>query len=233
MRDAVRNRIESHREMLRHYDHPLLMLQHLIWHEGYHHGQIKLTLKMAGRAIRGQGDRSADVERVDEEGQEGIEGFHPRATEGTESSEPVPPERTAARGGKRHGDDDSPRASCLRRHGGYTSTSRYPPTALFGGLEVVEIKGRVRAPDRAPEEQPDSIEVEITSHGADRNTVNRGDKLRRGDPNLEQVPTVRPRHSRGRFSNAGATPHVMSRIPVGNIDLPVNVRIRGVCEAES
>jgi len=49
VRDAVRNRIESHREMLRHYDHPLLMLQHLIWHEGYHHGQIKLTLKMAGR----------------------------------------------------------------------------------------------------------------------------------------------------------------------------------------
>ena len=49
VRDAVRNRIESHREMLHHYDHPLLMLQHLIWHEGYHHGQIKLTLKMAGR----------------------------------------------------------------------------------------------------------------------------------------------------------------------------------------
>ena len=49
VRDAVRNRIESNREMLRHYDHPLLMLQHLIWHEGYHHGQIKLTLKMAGR----------------------------------------------------------------------------------------------------------------------------------------------------------------------------------------
>ena len=40
---------QSGREMLRHYDHPLLMLQHLIWHEGYHHGQIKLTLKMAGR----------------------------------------------------------------------------------------------------------------------------------------------------------------------------------------
>ncbi len=49
VRDAVRDRIESGREMLRHYDHPLLMLQHLIWHEGYHHGQIKLTLKMAGQ----------------------------------------------------------------------------------------------------------------------------------------------------------------------------------------
>ena len=51
VRDAVRNRIETGREMETHYDHPLLMLQHLIWHEGYHHGQIKLTLKMAGQAF--------------------------------------------------------------------------------------------------------------------------------------------------------------------------------------
>src|SRR6185436_2666015 len=51
VRDAVKNRIETGREMNRHYDHPILMLQHLIWHEGYHHGQIKLTLKMAGRPI--------------------------------------------------------------------------------------------------------------------------------------------------------------------------------------
>ena len=51
VRDAVRNRIETGREMIRHYDHPLLMLQHLIWHEGYHHGQIKLTLKLAGRPL--------------------------------------------------------------------------------------------------------------------------------------------------------------------------------------
>jgi uncharacterized damage-inducible protein DinB len=27
------------------------MLQHMIWHEGYHHGQIKLALKLAGRPI--------------------------------------------------------------------------------------------------------------------------------------------------------------------------------------
>jgi len=51
VRDAVKDRIDSRREMLLHYDHPLLMLQHLIWHEGYHHGQIKLTLKMAGRPL--------------------------------------------------------------------------------------------------------------------------------------------------------------------------------------
>ena len=51
VRDAVRNRIDTGREMNRHYDHPLLMLQHLIWHEGYHHGQIKRTLKLAGRPL--------------------------------------------------------------------------------------------------------------------------------------------------------------------------------------
>ena len=49
VRDAVKSRFESGRAMDRHYDHPILMLQHLIWHEGYHHGQIKVALKMAGR----------------------------------------------------------------------------------------------------------------------------------------------------------------------------------------
>jgi uncharacterized damage-inducible protein DinB len=49
VRDAVHSRLEAGRGMDRHYDHPLLMLQHLIWHEGYHHGQIKLALKAAGR----------------------------------------------------------------------------------------------------------------------------------------------------------------------------------------
>ena len=49
VRDAVEGRLKSGRAMDRHYDHPLLMFQHLIWHEGYHHGQIKLALKMAGK----------------------------------------------------------------------------------------------------------------------------------------------------------------------------------------
>jgi uncharacterized damage-inducible protein DinB len=49
VRDAVEGRLKAGREMDTHYDHPILMLQHLIWHEGYHHGQIKLALKMAGR----------------------------------------------------------------------------------------------------------------------------------------------------------------------------------------
>jgi uncharacterized damage-inducible protein DinB len=51
VREAVEARTTSGREMERHYDHPILMLQHLIWHEGYHHGQIKLALKLAGQPI--------------------------------------------------------------------------------------------------------------------------------------------------------------------------------------
>jgi uncharacterized damage-inducible protein DinB len=51
VRDAVKGRVEAGREMELHYDHPILLLQHMIWHEGYHHGQIKLALKLAGRPI--------------------------------------------------------------------------------------------------------------------------------------------------------------------------------------
>ena len=49
VRDAVKDRVESGRAMNVRYDHPILLLQHMIWHEGYHHGQIKLALKMAGQ----------------------------------------------------------------------------------------------------------------------------------------------------------------------------------------
>jgi uncharacterized damage-inducible protein DinB len=51
VRNAIKTRVESGREMNLHYDHPVLFLQHMIWHEGYHHGQIKLTLKLAGHPI--------------------------------------------------------------------------------------------------------------------------------------------------------------------------------------
>ena len=51
VRRAVKSRLESGRQMQLHYDHPVLLLQHMIWHEGYHHGQIKLTLKLAGRPV--------------------------------------------------------------------------------------------------------------------------------------------------------------------------------------
>ncbi len=33
------------------YDHPVLLLQHMLWHEGYHVGQIKLALKAIGYAM--------------------------------------------------------------------------------------------------------------------------------------------------------------------------------------
>jgi uncharacterized damage-inducible protein DinB len=48
VRNAVRGKLASGRDMDLHYDHPILLLQHMVWHEGYHHGQIKLALKLAG-----------------------------------------------------------------------------------------------------------------------------------------------------------------------------------------
>jgi uncharacterized damage-inducible protein DinB len=51
VRDAVKSRVETGRGMNVHYDHPILLLQHMIWHEGYHHGQMKLALKVAGRPL--------------------------------------------------------------------------------------------------------------------------------------------------------------------------------------
>ena len=51
VRDAVRGRLLAGRDMELHYDHPILLLQHMIWHEGYHHGQIKLALKAVGHAF--------------------------------------------------------------------------------------------------------------------------------------------------------------------------------------
>jgi len=54
VRDAVQNRVETGQDMILHYDHPILLLQHMVWHEGYHHGQIKLALKAAGRPIADQ-----------------------------------------------------------------------------------------------------------------------------------------------------------------------------------
>ncbi|MCG3183234.1 MAG: hypothetical protein ICCCNLDF_01320 [Planctomycetes bacterium] len=48
---ATRGRIDSGKPMNLHYDHPLLMIQHLLWHEAYHLGQIKLALKLSGLAM--------------------------------------------------------------------------------------------------------------------------------------------------------------------------------------
>jgi uncharacterized damage-inducible protein DinB len=49
VRDAVKSRVETGRNMDLDFDHPVLLIQLLIFHEGYHHGQIKLALKAAGR----------------------------------------------------------------------------------------------------------------------------------------------------------------------------------------
>jgi len=51
VRDAVKGRLEAGGDMDLHYDHPILLLQHMVWHEGYHHGQIKLALKLIGLTI--------------------------------------------------------------------------------------------------------------------------------------------------------------------------------------
>lgn len=51
VRDAVKSKVEAGQEMDTHYDHPILLLQHMLWHEGYHHGQIKLALKLAGQPL--------------------------------------------------------------------------------------------------------------------------------------------------------------------------------------
>jgi uncharacterized damage-inducible protein DinB len=49
VRDAVKSRVEAGRDMDLHYDQTILLLQHVVWREGYHHGQIKLARKVAGR----------------------------------------------------------------------------------------------------------------------------------------------------------------------------------------
>ena len=51
VRGAVQTKLEHNQQMEVFYDHPILMLQHLIWHDAYHHGQIKLALKLAGRPL--------------------------------------------------------------------------------------------------------------------------------------------------------------------------------------
>jgi uncharacterized damage-inducible protein DinB len=54
VREVIKRTVEEGRDMQVHYDHPILLLQHMLWHEGYHHGQIKLALKLAGVPITDQ-----------------------------------------------------------------------------------------------------------------------------------------------------------------------------------
>lgn len=48
VRDAVARRVDDGRALDQDFAHPVHMIQFLIFHEGYHHGQIKLALKMSG-----------------------------------------------------------------------------------------------------------------------------------------------------------------------------------------
>ncbi len=51
VRDAVQARLEADQNLDLDYAHPVQLLQFLIFHEGYHHGQIKLALKATGRPL--------------------------------------------------------------------------------------------------------------------------------------------------------------------------------------
>jgi uncharacterized damage-inducible protein DinB len=57
VRDAVKSYVDSGWNMTGmyiSYPHPILLLQHMLWHEGYHVGQMKLALKATGRPMTDQ-----------------------------------------------------------------------------------------------------------------------------------------------------------------------------------
>lgn len=51
VREAVQGRAQSGEPLERDFAHPLHLIHFLIFHEGYHHGQIKLALKAVGRPL--------------------------------------------------------------------------------------------------------------------------------------------------------------------------------------
>ena len=59
---AVKHRMESGQSLKSKtitYDHPILLLQHMLWHEGYHVGQIKLALKTIGYVMSEEDEERA------------------------------------------------------------------------------------------------------------------------------------------------------------------------------
>jgi len=52
VRDAIKNRVETGRAMDLDFDHTVLPIQLLIFQEGYHHGQIKLSLKASAARVQ-------------------------------------------------------------------------------------------------------------------------------------------------------------------------------------
>lgn len=51
VRNAVRARVEAGHDLDRNFGSPVLLISFLIFHESYHHGQVKLALKICGRPI--------------------------------------------------------------------------------------------------------------------------------------------------------------------------------------
>lgn len=49
IRNAVQEALVKEVGVFGPYDHPVLLLQHMIWHEGWHSGMIMLALEQAGR----------------------------------------------------------------------------------------------------------------------------------------------------------------------------------------
>ncbi len=59
---AVKQALETRRALKGEnvaYDHPILLLQHMLWHEGYHVGQMMLALKALGHPLTEESAESA------------------------------------------------------------------------------------------------------------------------------------------------------------------------------
>lgn len=48
--ETVRQLIEAGTGAIGGYDHPIFFLQHMLWHDGWHVGEILMTLRSAGQA---------------------------------------------------------------------------------------------------------------------------------------------------------------------------------------
>lgn len=48
IRDEMEEALDEDKLTLKPYDHPVLFLQHMVWHEGYHYGLITLALRNVG-----------------------------------------------------------------------------------------------------------------------------------------------------------------------------------------
>jgi hypothetical protein len=48
VRTWVSEGLETGVQKVGHYDHPVLYLQHMVWHEGWHFALIMLALRLAG-----------------------------------------------------------------------------------------------------------------------------------------------------------------------------------------